>query len=123
LIGFLSLICGAPRPVLSEPPAKRLFILHSYESGHICGRPQHDGLLKALAEAGWVPNKNLTVQAYFMDAYRTNNTSEVIKAQGEQAVQNIRQFQPDLLVTIDDNTFRTVVPPWETSPLLWFLRG
>jgi putative ABC transport system substrate-binding protein len=117
LIGFLYLICGAPRPVLAEPPAKRLFILHSYESGHICGQPQHDGLLEALAEAGWVPNKNLTVQAYFMDTYRTNNTPELIKAQGEKALQAIRQFQPDLLVTIDDNAFRTVVPPLVDQPL------
>jgi ABC-type uncharacterized transport system substrate-binding protein len=45
-----------------------------------------------------------------MDTYRTNNTPELIKTQGELALQAIRRFQPDLLVTIDDNAFRTLVP-------------
>jgi ABC-type uncharacterized transport system substrate-binding protein len=118
-----SLVWLVPGPVLAEQQAKRLFFLHSYESGHICGQPQHDGVLKALAEAGWVADANLIVQAYFMDTYRTNNTPELIKAQGEQALQAIRQFQPDLLVTIDDNAFRTVVPSLVDQPLAVVFTG
>jgi len=79
-LNLLGLICGAPRPVHAEQQPKRLFILHSYEAGHICGQPQQDGVLKALAEAGWGADGNLTVQTFFMDTYRTNNTPELIKA-------------------------------------------
>jgi hypothetical protein len=62
---MFSVIC----PVHAEPPTKRLFIVHGYESGHICGQPQHDGVLKALAEAGWAAEANLVVEAYYMDTY------------------------------------------------------
>jgi hypothetical protein len=39
LICFLDLMGAAVRPVPADVPAKRLFILQSYESGHICGQP------------------------------------------------------------------------------------
>lgn len=34
-------------------PAKRIFIVHSYEKGHVCGEPQAEGILDALKAAGW----------------------------------------------------------------------
>ncbi len=123
MVSFCCLIAALPRPGLAEKPPKRLFILHSYESNHICGQPQQDGVLKALAEAGWVPETNLTVQTFFMDTYKTNNTQELIKAQGELALEAIRQFKPDLLVTIDDNAFRTVVPALLDQPVAVVFTG
>jgi putative tryptophan/tyrosine transport system substrate-binding protein len=120
---FFCLFGALPWPALAESPPKRLFILHSYESDHICGQPQQEGVVKALAEAGWQADANLTVQTYFMDTYRTNNTPELIKAQGDRALQAIRQFQPDLLVVIDDNAFRTVVPSLVDQPMAIVFTG
>jgi hypothetical protein len=34
----------------STATTKRLLIVHSYEKDHICGQPQHDGAMTALAE-------------------------------------------------------------------------
>ena len=53
-------------------PAKRIYIVQSYEKGHVCGEPQAEGILGALAAGGWQVDRNLTVQSYYMDTYRTN---------------------------------------------------
>lgn len=89
-------------------PVKRVFIVHSYEKGHICGQPQHDGAIAALDKAGWVLGKNLQVQAYYMDTKRRNNTRELIIEQAELAEKEIEQFNPDVVLTVDDNAFRTI---------------
>src|SRR5580704_1384785 len=50
----------------SNPP-KRIYIVQSYEKGHVCGEPQAEGILGALAAAGWQVGQNLTVRSYYMD--------------------------------------------------------
>ncbi len=62
----------------SQPP-KRIYIVQSYEKGHVCGEPQAEGELASLAKAGWVVGKNLTVATYYMDTYRTNTSPEAIR--------------------------------------------
>jgi putative ABC transport system substrate-binding protein len=86
----------------------RVFILHSYEANHVCGQPQHDGIVTALKREGFKENKNLVLQVYFMDTKRKNNTPELIKEQARLALEKIRSFRPNVLVTLDDNAFSTV---------------
>ncbi|MEW6536767.1 MAG: ABC transporter substrate binding protein [Candidatus Auribacterota bacterium] len=86
----------------------KVFILHSYEENHVCGQPQHDGIVKALASAGFVEGQNLELQTYYMDTKKTNNTPDLIQQQADRAIELIAEFQPDVLVTLDDNAFRTV---------------
>ena len=95
---------------------RRIFILHSYESGHICGQPQHNGVVAALKKAGF-DKEDLEIQAYFMDTKRKNNTPELIEEQARIAVEIIRSFRPQVLVTLDDNAFRTVALNLVDSPL------
>lgn len=45
----------------------RVFILHSYEDQHVCGQPQHDGIVAALKKVGFKENENLKIQTYHMD--------------------------------------------------------
>ena len=73
----------------AEPPAKRVFIVQSYEKGHVCGEPQAEGELKALARSGWVEGRNLTVAGYWMDTYRTNTSPETMQREGEKALAEI----------------------------------
>lgn len=87
---------------------KKLFIVHSYEKGHICGQPQHDGAIEGLARSGWIVGENLDVRAYHMDTKRVNNTPAQIQHQAELARQEIEQFQPDAVLTLDDNAFKTI---------------
>lgn len=95
----------------SSAEFKRLFIIHSYEQGHICGQPQHNGALKALEEAGYLEGENLLVETYFMDTKRANNTPTLIAEQASQAITKLNEFKPDVVLTLDDNAFKTVALP------------
>jgi len=92
----------------SSDLTRRIFILHSYEANHVCGQPQHDGVIATLKKAGFKDKENLEIQAYFMDTKRKNNTPELIEEQACLALEKIRSFHPHVLVTLDDNAFRTV---------------
>ncbi|GFM38622.1 ABC transporter substrate-binding protein [Desulfovibrio psychrotolerans] len=96
---------------------KKVFILHSYELGHVCGGPQHDGALRALREAGFEPGRNLAVQAFAMDTRRVNTTPERMRTQARLALEDIARFSPDVLITLDDDAFRTVGLQVANTPL------
>lgn len=87
---------------------KKIFILHSYELEHVCGAPQHAGVLHGLATAGFAEGKNLQVRAFAMDTKRGNHTPQAMERQAQAALAAIRAFAPDVLVTLDDNAFRLV---------------
>lgn len=109
LFACLALLCvGSPA---NAGEAKRVFIVHSYEAGDICGQPQHDGAVQALLEAGYRQGENLETGVYYMDTKRVNNTPELIDSEGKLALQAAEAFRPDVLVTLDDNAFRTVALP------------
>jgi hypothetical protein len=93
------------------PPAKRIYIVQSYEKGHVCGEPQAEGILGALAAAGWEVGRNLTVQTYYMDTYRTNATPEAMKSEGAKALAEIADFKPDIVFALDDAAERQVMVP------------
>ncbi len=86
----------------------KIFILHSYEKNHVCGQPQHDGVIEALRKAGYEEGKNLILRTYYMDTKRKNNTPQLIQKQARIALKRIKEFKPDVLVTLDDNAFSSV---------------
>jgi len=92
---------------LAVDVVKKVFIVHSYEIDHVCGRPQHDGVVQALDEAGF-GEERVDVGVYAMDTKRRYNTPEQIEAQAVIALERIEAFDPDVVVTLDDNAFRTV---------------
>ncbi len=88
--------------------AARVFVVHSYSAGHVCGQPQHDGVLQALEKQGFVPGRNLEVGVFYMETKRRYTTPEAIEERGRKALEALRAFRPDVVVTLDDNAFRTV---------------
>jgi len=90
---------------------KRVFIVHSYGKGHICGQPQHDGILKAFEDNGWVAGRDFELGVYYMATKKINNTPELIAEQAQIALGKIAEFQPDVVLILDDNAFRTVGLP------------
>ncbi|WP_271271406.1 ABC transporter substrate-binding protein [Aliamphritea hakodatensis] len=101
---------------VSAKDTYKVFILHSYELDHVCGQPQSAGVTEALNNSGF-SGKRLTIEAYAMDTKRTNTTPQSIAAQAEIALQKISEFQPDVLVTLDDNAFYSVVDALEDPDL------
>jgi putative ABC transport system substrate-binding protein len=95
----------------SAQPPKRIYIVQSYEKGHVCGEPQAEGILDALSVAGWAVGRNLTVRSYYMDTYRTNATLEAMQAEGQKALREIAELKPDIVFVLDDAAVRQVMMP------------
>ena len=106
LIGLLLVSICLAKTAAAAP--RRIFILHSYEAGHACGQPQHDGLIEALEKAGYTEGRDFEIRAYFMDTKRHNNTPELIEAEARIARTQIDDYRPHVVVPLDDNAFRTV---------------
>ena len=110
-------LCAAALPFIpreasaqSQPP-KRVYIVQSYEKGHVCGEPQAEGILDALRAGGWEVGRNLAVKSYYMDTYRTNAAPEAMKAEGARALAEIEDFKPDIVFVLDDAAVRQVMLP------------
>lgn len=100
-----------PMTLAHPQSSKRIYIVQSYEKGHVCGEPQAEGILDALSAAGWAPGKNLTVKTYYMDTYRINATAEARHNEGLKALQEIEQFKPDIVFVLDDAAVQEVMMP------------
>lgn len=103
--------------VHSAPEPHRIFILHSYEFNHVCGQPQHDGVIFALKNAGFKEGVDFEIHAFQMDTKRKNNTPRLIHDQAIKALEEIRLYRPQILVTLDDNAFREVALKLIDSPV------
>ena len=88
--------------------AKRVFILHSYDLAHICGAPQHLGILQALEDEGYRVGANLRLEVFALDTKCADSSSERIARRTALARKRIEAFHPDVLVTLDDNAFLAV---------------
>jgi ABC-type uncharacterized transport system substrate-binding protein len=109
LFGALALLIAGP--AYSENPPKRIYIVQSYEAGHVCGEPQAEGELGSLAFGGWTVGRNLQVKTYYMDTYKTNTSPESMLSEGQKALQEISEFKPDLVFVNDDAAVAQVMMP------------
>jgi len=108
-LGTLALLTS--RPAFSENPSKRVYIVQSYEVGHVCGEPQAEGELQSLAAGGWTVGRNLQVKTYYMDTYKVNTSPEAMHTQGQNALKEIGEFKPDLVFVNDDAAVAEVMMP------------
>jgi len=104
-----SLLPVGAAPAYAVNPPKRIYIVQSYEAGHVCGEPQAEGELQSLASGGWVVGRNLAVKTYYMDTYIVNTSPEAMRAQGQKALQEISEFKPDLIFANDDAAISQVM--------------
>ena len=109
LLGTLAFL--ATTPALAQHAPKRVYIVQSYEAGHVCGEPQAEGELQSLAAAGWIVGRNLEVKTYYMDAYITNTSPESMRREGQNALREIEEFKPDLVFANDDAAIAQVMMP------------
>lgn len=116
-IGAVGLLSVAAFPLLATlaraqtTAGKRVYIVQSYERGHVCGEPQAEGELQSLAAGGWTVGRNLEVKTYYMDTYRTNTSPESMRAEGQKALQEVSEFKPDLVFVNDDAAVAQVMLP------------
>jgi ABC-type uncharacterized transport system substrate-binding protein len=85
----------------------RVFVVHSYGPNHICGAPQFRGIERAFREHPLFVRRVVFEHFYMRTKYQyTGETA--IRQRGELARAEITRMRPDLILTIDDNAFRTV---------------
>ena len=109
LFGTLALLTAGP--AYSENSPKRIYIVQSYEAGHVCGEPQQRQL-QSLTVGGWTVGRNLEVKTYYMDTYKTNTrVPESMQREGQKALQEISEFKPDLVFVNDDAAVAQVMMP------------
>lgn len=87
---------------------KKLFVVHSYSSTHVCGAPQEHGLIDFLAKKGWDISENLDFKVFHMDTKKRYTKPEEIVHRGKLALAEIERYQPDVVVVLDDNAFKNV---------------
>jgi len=90
---------------------KKVFIIHSYEKGHICGQPQEDGIIEAFKESGLEPGRDVEFHYFYMDTKKTYTTPAEIEQRGKLALEKVKKIQPDIVLVIDDNAIKTVMMP------------
>ncbi|MES9851556.1 MAG: hypothetical protein ABW170_06950 [Candidatus Thiodiazotropha sp. L084R] len=71
LLTLLLLLCIHTVFVYAETSVAKILVVHSYGSTHVCGKPQGDGVARALAEHGWLQGENLELRSVFMDTKKT----------------------------------------------------
>jgi putative ABC transport system substrate-binding protein len=109
LLGTLAFLAAGP--ALAQNAPKRVYIVQSYEAGHVCGEPQAEGELQSLAAGGWAVGRNLEVKTYYMDTYKTNTSPESMRREGQNALREIEEFKPDLVFANDDAAIAQVMMP------------
>ena len=87
---------------------KKIFIVSSYSGDDLCGFPQYQGVLEAVAKAGFKDGENIRIHTYAMDSKKNNNTPALIKSQAEIVLAKIKDVHPDVVVVVDDNAFGAV---------------
>jgi hypothetical protein len=70
---------------------------------------------KALKQAGYGP-KQARILEFHMDTKKTYTSTEAIAERGRLAVEHIRELEPDVVVTLDDNAFKTVALSLANEP-------
>lgn len=98
-------------PVHAESDKSRVLIVHSYGDTHVCGAPQGQGVIEALAESGWRPGDNLEIRSMYMDTKKKYTSAEEIRERGRMALAVVEEFRPNVVVVLDDNAIREVMLP------------
>ncbi|MES9832645.1 MAG: ABC transporter substrate binding protein [Candidatus Thiodiazotropha sp. DIVDIV] len=111
LLTLLLLLCFHSVFVYAETTVAKILVVHSYGSTHVCGKPQGDGVARALEEHGWRQGENLELRSVFMDTKKNHTTPEAIREQGNLALQIVEQFNPQVVIVLDDNAIREVMLP------------
>jgi len=118
----------APPVVDSVSAPRRILFVHSYHQGY----PWTDGILAGFVktldlhqqhEPNFWDADGFVLQTFYMDTKR-NTTEESMKASANQARELIESWQPDIVITSDDNAVRyLVVPILEHSSLPFIFCG
>ncbi len=85
--------------------AKKIFYVNSYHAGY----GSSDEVMKGIEET--LANKKVELKTFFLDTKRKSSDKE-IQVSVQQALAEIKDFNPDLLIVSDDNAVKDLVVPY-----------
>jgi ABC-type uncharacterized transport system substrate-binding protein len=107
---MVAMVCVAACPASSWAKTGhkvfRIFVVHSYGPDHVCGRPQFQGIEQALTDR--LGKERFVLEQFHMLTKQQYTSPQAIRQRGLLALRAIMDFEPDLIMTIDDNAFATV---------------
>ena len=90
---------------------QKVFFVHSYDSKNVCGVPQQIGAVEMLKKLGFEDGENVKYKTFFMDTKKTYTSAKQQEARGKIALSMIKEFDPDVVVVMDDNAIKYVMLP------------
>jgi len=87
----------------------KMFFVHSYAPENVCGAPQQTGALDMIKKLGFEEGKNIQYKTFYMDTKKRYTTPEQQKERGRIALSMIKEFDPDVVMIMDDNAARHVM--------------
>ncbi len=107
---------------LPEKDRKRVLVLHSYHADYVWLKDVNKGILSGLNEERFTPEKNITIEYFYMDTKR--KSSEKWKQEiAKQAIEKINSWQPHVVIATDDNAQKYVVAKMKDSGINFVFLG
>jgi len=107
---------------LAVKDRKRVLVLHSYHPEYVWLKDVNKGILSGLAEERFKPNKNITVEYFYMDTKRKSSEEWKLKIANE-AMEKINNWQPHVVIATDDNAQKYVVAKMKNSGVNFVFLG
>jgi len=107
LLVIIMFVCLFPMTSFSKEV--KIFMVQSYSDQDLCGKPQLEGAVKALKNNGFTEDDS-KIYYFFMDTKKHYVTKEQIAERGNVAYKKITTIKPDVVITFDDNAFKTLAP-------------
>ena len=110
LAAFLILFCvgfsKAEKDVVKSLP--KVMVIQSYAPNQAGGTLMEPGFFKKLKEMGYEDGKNIQIYEFYMDTITTYKTPEQIEERAQYTLNEIKKFDPKVVVIFDDTAFSKV---------------
>lgn len=119
VVNLLLAACGGealPSPVVSATPTLprlhqtlRVFLLRSYSMEDLASNQMRAGILESLARGGY-DRAHSTLELAELALNAEPSLVQAFTEEAQVAIVEIRKFEPDVVVVLDDEAARTVIP-------------
>ncbi|MBL7208645.1 MAG: hypothetical protein ISS52_00965 [Dehalococcoidia bacterium] len=102
LISLCGIACS------SESANLKILVVHSYHEGWGWNQDIQKGIIEGLSRRGYVEQQDYQIRTFYMDTKVTYVTTEQVEERGEEAIDLIWEYKPDLVFVNDDDALKYV---------------
>jgi ABC-type uncharacterized transport system substrate-binding protein len=93
----------------SSTPKLKVLVVHSYHESWGWNQDVQKGIIEGLSRQGYVEEEDYQIKTFYMDTKVTYTTPEQVEERGEEAIDLICSYKPDLVFVNDDDALKYVV--------------